>query len=166
MKGNRASQQRELCLEALQGHQPAAQRSLDVHPLPWSGVIPDKEGEERELEEELCVSLRLPVQASLLETRVSWLVSGESRDQRTSAVLVVTADFHVGQPHGPCVPRPVADFEGLVWHLIPGVHQGHGDHAIREGDADEQMPVGSRERVVRVQNVPGPSWMFPAPPGS
>lgn len=91
---------------------------------------------------------------------------GESRDRQTSAVLVVTTDFHVGQPHGPRVPRPVADFEGVVWQLIPGVHQGHGDHAIREGDADEQMPVGSRERVVRVQNVPGASWMSPAPPGS
>lgn len=115
---------------------------------------------------ELCVSLRLSTQASLVKTQVSWLVAGESRDQQTLAVLVFTTDFHIGQPHGPRVPRPVADFEGLVWHLIPGVHQGHGDHAIREGDADEQMPVGNRERAVRVQNVTVVSWMSPAPPGS
>lgn len=85
------------------------------------------------------------IQASLLKTQVSWQVVGRSRNGH-SAVLVVTNDFHIRQPHGPSVPRPVANFEGLVWHFIPGVHQGHGDHAVREGDADEHMPVGCRER--------------------
>lgn len=109
---------------------------------------------EGELEEET-VSLGLLIQASLLKTQASWPVVGESRNRQTSAVLAVTSDFHVGQPHGPSVPRPVADFEGLVWHLIPGVHQGHGDHAIREGDADEHVPVGHKERAVRVQGPTG-----------
>lgn len=57
MTENRAGPEGELCLAALQGHQSAAQRSLDVHPLPWSGVMQGKEDEERELEEgTVCVS--------------------------------------------------------------------------------------------------------------
>lgn len=73
-----------------------------------------------------------------------------------SAALVIALDFYVGQPHGPSVPWPVADFEGLAWHLVAGVHQGHGDQAIREGDADEHVPVGCREKVLRAQGIPAP----------
>lgn len=123
-----------------------------VHPLPWGGTMQNQEDGERELEEGTVFQTLDP--AALLRTQVSWQVVGKSRNRLTLAVLVVVTDFHIGQPHGPSVPRPVADFEGLVWHLIPGVHQGHGDHAIREGDADEHMPVGCRERVIRVQKYP------------
>lgn len=123
----------------------------------------DKEDGEGELAEGT-VSLGLLIRASLLETQVSWQVVVESRNRQTLAVLAVTTDFHIGQPHRPSVPRPVADFEDLVWHLIPGVHQGHGDHAVREGDADEHMPVGRKERAVRAQDASAASWVSLAPP--
>lgn len=86
---------------------------------------------------ELRVSLSLPIQVSVLRTQVA----GWSRSWRTSAALVVITDLHVGQPHGPSVPRPVADFESFVRHLIRGIHHGHDDDAIGEGDADEYMPM-------------------------
>lgn len=53
---------------------------------------------------------------------------------------MVITHLHVGQPHGPSVPRPVADFEGFVRHLVFGIHQSQDDHAVGEGEADEYMP--------------------------
>ena len=58
----------------------------------------------------------------------------------TSAALVVITHLHVGQPHGPSVPRPVADFEGFVRHLVRGIHQSQDDYAVGEGEADEYVP--------------------------
>ena len=124
-------------------------------PLSWGGAAQDEEEGERELEERTVSVSQTPDPVLLLQDTgdLTWRVVGWSRSWQTSAVLVIP-DFHVGEPHGPRVPRPVADFEGVTWHLIPGVHQGHGDHAIRKGDADEHMPGGCREEVVRAQDVP------------
>lgn len=85
------------------------------------GAMQDKKDGEREVEERTMSISRLLIQDSLFKTQVSWQVLRWSRSWQTSAVLVVT-DFHVGQPHRPSVPRPVADYEGLTWHLIPGIH--------------------------------------------
>lgn len=71
---------------------------------------------------------------------------GEQRLSQSSAVLVILLDLHIGQPNEPAVPRPVVDFEGFIWHLVLGVHQGHGHNTIRESDAYEDMPVVKRGR--------------------
>ena len=92
--------------------------------------------------------------------RRCWVIK---KPWRTSAALVVITHLHVGQPHGPSVPRPVADFDGLVRHLVCGIHHSQDDHAIGEGEADEYMPgwqSGEGERCPSSQ-LDGPSPTSP-----
>lgn len=122
----------------LQGHQAAAQRGHEVHPLPRYGDTEDQDDEEREPERRTASISRSPnsgccpwwMRRCLVIKKPWW----------TSAALVVITYLHVGQPHGPSVPRPVADFDGFVRHLVCGIHHSQDDYAIGEGEADEYVP--------------------------
>lgn len=58
------------------------------------------------------------------------------------------------------------DFEGFIWHLILGIHQGHGHNTIRKSDTYEDMPVVKRGWGKKSRDVLAPpsllrfSWML------
>lgn len=122
----------------LQGYQTIAQRGDEVHPLPRYGGAEDQDDGEREPEGRTASVSQSPNSGRCPRwVRRCWVIK---KPWRTSAALVVITYLHIGQPHGPSVPRPVADFDGLVRHLVCGIHHSQDDHAIGEGEADEYMP--------------------------